>query len=140
EHRERRDPLVVPPVGLAAQREEVVPREDRVRTHCVGFLPGSSHGVEARVLRLDLDTDTEGSHVFAGYPGTMPAMRRILMLVTVVALMGCGEGRPMPEGAGQTLTRCSPPYKPVAAAMLATSEALSKGRLEPAETALESVR
>ncbi|MBE2317516.1 hypothetical protein DVA67_016150 [Solirubrobacter sp. CPCC 204708] len=68
-------------------------------------------------------------------------MRRILMLVTVaLALVACGEGEPMPDRDVDTLTRWSAAYKPVAADMLATSEALADDQLDAAGTALTRVK
>ena len=79
------------------------------------------------MLGLDLDTDTEGSHVFAGYPGTMVAMSRILMLVTAALILaGCGEGEPMTNRDVDIIRDWAQTYKPVAKDMLVTSEALTK--------------
>ena len=93
------------------------------------------------MLGLDLDTDTEGSHVSAGYPGTMVAMSRILMLVTAALILaGCGEGEPMTNRDVDTIRDWAQTYKPVAKDMLATSEALTKNQLEPATVALGRVK
>ena len=62
---QRRDALEVLAVGVAAQREEVVPGEDRVDAELLGLAPRPPHPVEVRVHGLDLDTDAHGSHARA---------------------------------------------------------------------------
>lgn len=61
------------------------------------------------------------------------------MLITTVAVFaGCGgEGAPMTERDVGTITRWSTAYRPIAADMLATSDALSKDQLDAAGAALE---
>lgn len=71
--------------------------------------------------------------------GQWGAMRRILMLITTVAVLaGCGgEGAPMTEQDVGTVTRWSTAYRPIAADMLATSDALTKNQVDAAGAALE---
>lgn len=63
------------------------------------------------------------------------------MLVTVLALLtGCGDGEPMTDRDVSTVTRWSQAYRPIAADMLATSDAIAKQRLDAAGDALTRVK
>jgi hypothetical protein len=64
----------------------------------------------------------------------------MLMLVTLVAVLGCGEGEPMTDRDVETVTRWSAAYKPVAADMLKTADALAKAQADAAGTALTAAK
>ena len=68
----------------------------------------------------------------------MPSMRRGLVLVTAVAvalLAGCGDKTPMTDADVGSVTRWAAAYKPIAADMVAASEALNHNQLDAAPNA-----
>ena len=56
-HRQQRPPLEMVGVGLAVQREEVIPRPDRVGAHPVAGAPRPAQLVNRRRLGMQLDSD-----------------------------------------------------------------------------------
>jgi hypothetical protein len=66
-------------------------------------------------------------------------MRRALLLVAATAalLAGCGDKTPMTDAEVGAVTSWAAAYKPIAADMLAASDALDKDQLDAAQTALD---
>jgi hypothetical protein len=66
-------------------------------------------------------------------------MRRALILFTTLTLLaGCGrDTTPMSDAEVRTVTRWAAAYKPVAADMVATSEAIRENQLDAAQAALD---
>lgn len=64
-------------------------------------------------------------------------MKRAVVLLALLALAGCGDKTPMTDADVATITRWAAAYKPIAADMVAASDALAKDQLPAAQTALD---